>query len=246
MPKYLFYKMTHDSGFAPNPFWGYLTLATCTPNHSEIAKNLKIGDWIIGVEGKELAHKRRRAGYKPYIEQSLIYIAKVNEILTLDEYFRDERFEAKKPCVKSGDYKERRGDNIYYIDGGKWKWLRGHDHEPKEICKLPDYKVFLNVEDLEKLLNNPEAKNKYGDILKDIRGNRVYISKEFLYFGDKCVEFDKHFSECIPAGKGIKYCPESLTSLFEDYINKLIEKYGFGVHGNPILYTIENKEWSCF
>ena len=23
------YKMTHDTGFAPNPFWGYLTLATC-------------------------------------------------------------------------------------------------------------------------------------------------------------------------------------------------------------------------
>ena len=23
----------HDTGFAPNPFWGYCTLAVCTPNH---------------------------------------------------------------------------------------------------------------------------------------------------------------------------------------------------------------------
>ena len=23
------YKMTHDTGFAPNPFWGFLTLTTC-------------------------------------------------------------------------------------------------------------------------------------------------------------------------------------------------------------------------
>ena len=22
------YKMTHDTGFAPNPFWGYLTLVS--------------------------------------------------------------------------------------------------------------------------------------------------------------------------------------------------------------------------
>jgi hypothetical protein len=25
------YKMTHDSGFAPNPFYDILTLATCKP-----------------------------------------------------------------------------------------------------------------------------------------------------------------------------------------------------------------------
>lgn len=29
------YKMTHDTGFAPNPFWGYLTLATCKPKIRE-------------------------------------------------------------------------------------------------------------------------------------------------------------------------------------------------------------------
>lgn len=47
MSKILTYKMTYDGGFAPNPFWDYLTLATCTPNHMNA--NLWPGDWIVGL-----------------------------------------------------------------------------------------------------------------------------------------------------------------------------------------------------
>ncbi|MGE3595803.1 MAG: hypothetical protein AB7N70_09645 [Dehalococcoidia bacterium] len=39
------YKMTHDTGFAPNPFWGCLTLATCKPG---IRQTRGPGDWIAG------------------------------------------------------------------------------------------------------------------------------------------------------------------------------------------------------
>ncbi len=249
MTKYLFYRMTHDSGFAPNPFWGYLTLSACTPNHSDQAKGLKIGDWIIGVEAKSLAEQRRKKGLNPNVEQSLIYVAKIDEILNLNEYFQDKRFEKKK-FRKSYDYKEGRGDNIYYIEDGKWKWLRGHNHEPNDLCNLPDEEVFFKVEDLENLLKNEEVKRKYGEILKDLKGNRVYISKDFLYFGDKGVEFDKRFLECLHPNQGIKYCPKNLINLLKEYIDKLIEKYGYGVHGNPINYSIKNKcgqkDESCF
>ena len=37
------YKMTHDTGFAPNPFWGCLTLATCKP---KIRESKRPGDWV--------------------------------------------------------------------------------------------------------------------------------------------------------------------------------------------------------
>lgn len=46
MDRYLFYKMTHDSGFVPNPFGKHLTLAACTPNHI-LHCSLDIGDYII-------------------------------------------------------------------------------------------------------------------------------------------------------------------------------------------------------
>ncbi len=237
MPKYLFYKMTHDSGFAPNPFWRYLTLATCTPNH--MRADLQKGDWIIGVESSILANEREKANLNPDIEQLLIYIAKIDEVLTLDQYFRDPRFEKKK-FKKSSNYKERRGDNVYYIEDGNWKWLRSHDHESDELCKLSEEEIFFNVEDLDKLWKDEKAREKYGVILQDIRGNRVFISKEFLYFGDKGVEFDKQFIECVP-DRGIKYCPEEYANKLQDYINELIDKYGYGVHGNPILFSIKGK-----
>ena len=248
MTKYLFYRMTHDSGFAPNPFWGYLTLSACTPNHRRAKLNR--GDWIIGVEAQSLAEYRKRVGLNSDVEQSLIYVAKIDEILDLNEYFKDKRFENKK-FKKSSDYRERRGDNIYYVEDGKWKWLRGHDHEPDELCKLPDEEVFFKTEDLENFLKNEEAKRKYGVILQDLKGNRVYISKEFLYFGDKGVEFDKRLLDCVPPKQGIKMNhPESRIKEINEYIENLIKKYEYGIHGNPIIYSIKKKngekDESCF
>ncbi|WP_457568144.1 Nmad2 family putative nucleotide modification protein [Desulfurobacterium sp.] len=246
MEKFLFYRMTYDTGFAPNPLGEYLTLATCTPNH--ISKNLKIGDWIVGVESKKLARERIAAGCNPHVEQSLIFIAKVNEILDLNSYFNDPRFEYKKPKPHSKDYFKRSGDNVYYIENGMWKWIRGHDHDP---CKQRRYgkqdeELFFKVEDLERLLKSKKMKEKYGEILKDIKGNKVFISKEFLYFGDKGIKFDKKFLKCIPYSRGIKYCPgkncpERCFEEFKRYLNSLLKKFGYGKHGDPICYCIRYK-----
>jgi len=38
------YVVRYDSGFAPNPFGGYCTLATCKP---EIRKTAQLGDWLV-------------------------------------------------------------------------------------------------------------------------------------------------------------------------------------------------------
>jgi hypothetical protein len=47
------YKMTHDSGFAPNPFHGYLTLATCKPGIRRSGSR-RVGDWIAGFTSAAL------------------------------------------------------------------------------------------------------------------------------------------------------------------------------------------------
>jgi hypothetical protein len=44
-----------DSGLAPNPFWGWCTLAVCTPNHQGSAG--KLGDWIAGFSPKGTGHR---------------------------------------------------------------------------------------------------------------------------------------------------------------------------------------------
>ena len=43
------YIVAHDGGFAPNPFWGYCTLANCKP---KIRQTAKVGDWIVGLSSK--------------------------------------------------------------------------------------------------------------------------------------------------------------------------------------------------
>ena len=48
--KYFAYILAFDSGFAPNPFYGYCTLADCKP---KIRKQAQVGDWIIGLGSKK-------------------------------------------------------------------------------------------------------------------------------------------------------------------------------------------------
>jgi hypothetical protein len=74
------YKMTRDFGFAPNPFGGFCTLATCKPH---IRKKAKVGDWIIGTGSKEIK----------LTFDSLIYVMKITEKLDLDVYWNDPRFQ---------------------------------------------------------------------------------------------------------------------------------------------------------
>ena len=240
MAKILLYRLTDDSGFAPNPFWGYLTLATCTPNHQRAS--LRVGDWILGVESKSLSQKRKEKGCNVKINTSLIFVAKVNEILSLNQYFKDHRFADKKHVNDPEDWLKRRGDNNYYIEDGKWKWIRGHDHEPKKLRNEPDEKVFFYRKDFEKLWKDESMRKKYGDILKDIRGDRVFISSEFIYFGDSGIEFSPDFIDILPRARGIKYCPEYRKNDFKAYIHSLFEKFRKGVIGNPINCCINRNE----
>ena len=44
--KICLYTVKVDTGFAPNPFYGYCTLTACTPNHMNA--KLDKGDYIAG------------------------------------------------------------------------------------------------------------------------------------------------------------------------------------------------------
>jgi len=237
MSKVLFYKMTYDTGFAPNPFWGYLTLATCTPNH--MRANLQKGDWIVGVEAKELAKKRKAHGWKEDVDQSLVYIAKISEVMDLTSYFNDERFQEKK-YQKSDDWRKRGGDNVYYKENGMWKWIRGHDHE-FDTKNMPDEEVFFPIEKFDELWAKRGSKeNIYGkQILQDIRGNRVFISEEFSYLGDMCIELPKELKKFLPPKQGMKYTKREEADEAVEFLESLIKKYGKGQLGNPIYCHID-------
>ena len=123
------YKMTHDSGFAPNPFHGYLTLATCKPGIRRSGSR-RVGDWIAGFTSAALcgdAVGRER----------LVYLMRADEIIPLGEYFVDPRFAAKIPRKGSPDTVRRAGDNIYRSrvpsprDGNDFEQVPNDCHPPE-------------------------------------------------------------------------------------------------------------------
>lgn len=105
MPLYS-YVLDHDFGFAPNPFFGVCTLATCKP---QIRARASVGDYVMGTG----CAKRGRSG-------RLVYMMRVSEITTYDAYWRDPRFARKQPRLNRG-VAHAFGDNIYHRDDeGRW------------------------------------------------------------------------------------------------------------------------------
>ncbi len=93
------YVVLYDHGFAPNPYFGYCTLATCKPG---IRKGARLGDWIAGVGSRQKSQASK-----------LVFAMKVEEALSFEEYWLDPRFRSKRP-YRSGSLKLRYGDNIYH------------------------------------------------------------------------------------------------------------------------------------
>ena len=114
MSKYLYiYVVARDFGFAPNPYHGLCTLATCVPR---IRSKAQIGDWVMGVGGSRLKATGKS-----------IYLMKVSEVLTFNSYWADARFLRKKPA-RNGSLIMMVGDNVYHQETGSENWIQSDSH----------------------------------------------------------------------------------------------------------------------
>jgi hypothetical protein len=87
MKKLFSYVVDHDHGFAPNPSGGFCTLCKCkygSKGHKNIVELAEVGDWLVGTGGVK---KRVSAGHG-----KIIYAMRVDETLTLADYYKDRRF----------------------------------------------------------------------------------------------------------------------------------------------------------
>ena len=114
------YVITCDRGFAPNPFGGFLTLATCKPRIRRAAKK---GDVILATGSVSTQHKRK-----------LVYAAVVSDVVTIENYGRSTEYRAKRPSTK-GQWWRRHGDNIYTKLNGRWKRRRNDYHTTRETTQ---------------------------------------------------------------------------------------------------------------
>ena len=122
------YTIADDIGFAPNPFHGFCTLATCKPR---LRGSANVGDWVVGVGS---VRKKQRG--------KLVYAMQVQEKLSFDEYWSSPRFQRKRP-QRSGSLKQRYGDNVYRRTERDDKWIQQdcrHSYEdgspnPDHVCR---------------------------------------------------------------------------------------------------------------
>ena len=107
------YVVARDYGFAPNPFYGYCTLATCKPI---IRRCGQIGDWVIGTSSRKM--KR---------EAKLVYFMEIAETMSFTDYWNDTRFLQKRHDLR-GRKKKSYGDNIYCFDPASRQWQQKNSH----------------------------------------------------------------------------------------------------------------------
>ncbi len=178
-----------DCGLAPNPYWEYCTLAVCKPQIRLFANE---GDWITGLSPK-------RDGYR------LLYAMKVEEKLPFGEYFRDSRFEDKKPDMTSADPRQIFGDNFYHLnESGDYEQL---------------WSAHSNSDRTE---YQPKKEN-------DLYGRNVLTTRIFYYFGEngQAVPGELDF---LQVGRGHKnnFSRQEVLNFL-----RYIEKSEPGIYGQP-------------
>jgi Nucleotide modification associated domain 2 len=171
------YVVEHDLGFAPNPFHGVCTLACCKP---QIRKKAAIGDYVLGTGAAE-----------PKLNGHLTFWMRVDEVMTFDEYWKDKRFQRKKPVMWGTTYL-RYGDNIYHKDGGR---------------RFKQQDSFHSMED---------GSVSLGDLKRDTgTTDKILIGHEFAFWGRSGVKLPAHLKCFLKKGPGhrCKFTNEQIAAL---------------------------------
>jgi hypothetical protein len=112
------YVVTHDTGFAPNPFGGFLTLATCKPR---IRARAGKGDILVGAGSASTVGNQR-----------LVYAAEIADVIPIEEYGALPKYAVKQPSTR-GQWWRKHGDNIYFSVDGEWAQRRNAHHLKRDM-----------------------------------------------------------------------------------------------------------------
>lgn len=201
------YKMPWDTGFAPNPHYGMLTLATCKPT---IRRCAKVGDWISGWAAK-IVHDNDGNTHIFKDGGHLIFLAKISKKVTFGEYWQN--------------YPQKRPKKI--INGKAIVSVKNCSMGCSKIEILFD--VGDNIYEPRNDGEFIQHENNYhgdGDKIHDLSGKYVLICDEFYYFGVNNaikIEYDV-FPYVVPRCKKIALDKPS------DFINYIKEKYVIGIN----------------
>lgn len=184
------YVIPRDYGFAPNPYFNYCTLATCKP---VIRRCAQLGDWVaaFGAAGSP-------------VHEKLVVLMRVEETLSFDEYWEDERFRCKRPVFNKG-VMHMYGDNIYHHVGEEWMQEFSHH-------SMPDGSI------------------NYVNLDRDTQTDRVLISQDYYYFGNNAIDMPQRFETLIRKGRNHIVCKdEAVINNFISYTRETCDRRIYGI-----------------
>lgn len=163
------YVVKYDGGSAPNPYYGYCTLAICKPIIRHVAK---IGDWVVGT-----------GSVQNIGNDKIIYAMKVTDVKSFEEYFNYKEFEQKIPKNINDT-----GDNIYKpIGNGKFLQLPSNHSNPDGSEDLKAKEHDLKGENV--LISNhffyfgkdgKHIPERFSNIIKKYSGHKSNFEERFI------------------------------------------------------------------
>jgi len=210
------YKLTHDTGFAPNPFFGFLTLANCKPL---IRRHKIIGDWIAGFTSDKLCGDNIG-------DERLIYLMHITNKITYYEYFNAQKYKIKIPDLQHNDFIYKSGDNIYSP-------LNEYDYSLENVTTIKNMNHWDFKNDCECM------KNK----IKDLPGIYVLISDDFYYFGKNAIVIDKQIRPDVPFGMAAHGVQTKNINKAIQFIEFIKNNYKKGIHGIPHMWPQNDISW---
>ncbi|GHV04961.1 hypothetical protein AGMMS50229_07260 [Campylobacterota bacterium] len=213
------YKMKADTGFAPNPFGGFLTLATCKPY---IRESKNVDDWIAGFTSVELNNKYNQkqmsihgGAYIPRPREAklLIYLMQVTKKITFEEYWKNKKYQNRKPNVDSEIFIERKGDNIYKpLSNGAYEQVLNMDHDEK-------------------------------DREHDLKSIYILISNRFYYFGRNPLKIDENICSKIPEKQTCNGVETKDQQRINSFISFIKSKGSYGIYSKPHKWCSNDNSW---
>jgi hypothetical protein len=191
-PKLYSYVVDHDTGDAPNPYFGICTLCVCKYRDSpdkpkNVVELARRGDWVIGTGG---ADRRKSAGHG-----KVVYAMKVTDKMTLQEYFTSAEFECKKPRP-----------NGNYVYGDNFEPRTEFDKHERFVL-VSEHFYYFGRNAISILKKRFPGLEKKGQGFKS-RFDEVYIAN-FVKWIEKEAgkEPGKHGEPCLQVTRQQKKCP---------------------------------------
>ncbi len=201
------YVVARDYGFAPNPFGGTCTLATCKP---DIRQRASVGDWVAGIASSEDSQPPK-----------LVYVMRVDEVLTYDSYWTDARFQHKK-ATRLGSVKQLFGDNIYH-QNGNGSWIQADSHH-----------------------SHPDGSPNPRNIANDTQSVGVLVGHRFAYWGSEAVMIPQALSDF--EGETLLIKRGYRRHFSSEFVSHFVEWFeGLGMQGfiaPPYRWERKNSKWS--